>query len=101
MNGTPHTLPSLNIVAFNLFTLLATGVVTSGWILYYTDYFPIVGGLLGLGGLFAWIAFLSNIIDPNRKKQFQVCFDEKFLRKKRFALIISLHYCPVKIIETE
>ena len=68
MNDISPQLPSLKIVAFNLFTLLAIGVVTSGWILYYTDYFPVVGGLLGLGGLFAWVAFLSNIIDENRKK---------------------------------
>src|SRR5437867_7192741 len=46
----------------NLVLWIGFGVGLSGWCLYYTEYLPQVAGLLGLGGLFAWMAFVLNLI---------------------------------------
>ena len=51
--------------------------------LYYTDWFPVVGGLLGLGGLFAWIAFVSGLLTDERKEQFQKEFERRVLLARR------------------
>jgi hypothetical protein len=69
------------IVSLTLFVLW--GLFISAWFIYYTDFYPVVGGLLGLGGLFAWIAFLSNLISEKRKDELQERF-ESFLLSKRF-----------------
>lgn len=49
------------LFAFNLVTLLVLGVALSFWTLYYTEAFPVVGGLLGLTGVFAWIGFIASL----------------------------------------
>jgi len=72
---------SIGWVAANLFALILLGVSICAWVLFYTDLFPEVVGLLGLGGLFAWIAFLSNLLSENRKKELQEWFDQRVLRK--------------------
>lgn len=38
------------------------GVAVSAWLLHYTDSFETVGGLLALGGLFSWLAFVSKVL---------------------------------------
>lgn len=89
-------------VFLNLGLLIALGVAVSGWILYYTDWFPVVGGLLGLGGLFTWIAFISGLLKDERKEQFQEGFERLVLLERRtwmgvllagslFLLWASLH----------
>ncbi len=88
MNGVSGSDSELKWVIGNLLGLLVAGVGASGWVLYFTDYFPVVGGLLGLGGLFAWIAFMGNILSETRKKQLQEGFDEKILRKGYFSVLI-------------
>ena len=50
----------------NLALLSVCDVALSEWTLYYLDWFPVIGGLLGLGGLFAWLAFLANLISDRR-----------------------------------
>lgn len=92
----------LRRVLLNLGLLIALGVGISGWILYYTDWFPVVGGLLGLGGLFTWIAFVSGLLKDERKEQFQEGFERRVLLERRtwravllagglFLLWASLH----------
>lgn len=65
----------------NLSLLVLLGVAISAWILAYTDWFPVVGGLLGLGGLFAWIAFVSGLLTNERKEQLQERFDTLVLQR--------------------
>ena len=74
-------LPNLGRAVINLGALITLGLMISWWVLYYSDYFPILGGLLGLGGLFAWIAFLSNLVSDARKNQLQDTFDRRFMQK--------------------
>lgn len=68
----------------NLFLLILTGTLMLGWVLYFTDLFPVIGGLLGLGGLFAWIAVLGNVLSDDRKKELQTLFDQNCLQRRWF-----------------
>lgn len=69
------------LVAGNLIALVAWGVILSAWMLWYTDWFPVVGGLLGLTGAFSWIAFLANLVPDARKSQLQAWFDSRVLQR--------------------
>jgi hypothetical protein len=79
--GSPEDLPDLRVVARNLALLIILGVAASAWLLFYTEWFPVVGGILGLGGLFAWIGFLANIIPEETKKRLQSTFQGKVLAR--------------------
>jgi len=72
----------------NLFLLILTGTLMLGWVLYFTDLFPVIGGLLGLGGLFAWIAFLGNVVSDDRKKELQSLFEKNCLQRLWFLVAI-------------
>jgi hypothetical protein len=76
------------VYLLNLVLLVALGVALSGWTLWYTDAFPAVGGLLGLGGLFAWIAFVSGILREERKQELQRAFEERVLLGRRTGLAV-------------
>src|SRR6266496_3789796 len=55
----------------NLAWIIVLGVAISGWILYFTDWFPAIGGLLALGGVFSWLAFVSKVLPDERLKVLQ------------------------------
>ncbi len=74
----------------NLIGLIAAGISVSWWILYFTDYFPVVGGLLGLGGLFTWIAFVGNILTSTRKEEMQQFFDKVVLQRRFLPVLLGL-----------
>ena len=63
---------SLGWFLLNLILLLGLGVSALYWIGYHTELIGVVGGLLGLGGVFAWVAFLLNIVREDRKKELQL-----------------------------
>ncbi len=68
--------------ALNLVSLVVIGTVSLGWVLRYTEFFPVIGGLLGLGSVFAWVAFLSNILTEERRQQLQTAVDKNFLQQR-------------------
>src|SRR4051812_28381189 len=77
----------------NLLSIISVGVLVSGWLLYYTDWFEVVGGLLALGGILSWLAFVSKILPDERIKQLQKRFDDRVLcnaRTWRRALVVLL-----------
>jgi hypothetical protein len=76
-------------IVVNLSALLALGVLISGWVLFYTDWFPIVGGLLGLGGLLAWAAFLSGLLTPERKAELQAAFEHAVLDSRTTWKVVA------------
>jgi hypothetical protein len=79
----------------NLVVIILTGVLISTWLVEYTDFFPTVGGLLGLGGVFAWIAFLSNLVSDDRKKEMQAALEKRVLLGRWaavFALVVMLAF---------
>jgi|GEM_PF-3362086 len=70
---------SFRLFVRNVTVLVAVGVAISWWLVEFTDFFPTIGGLLGLGGIFAWAAFLSNLIREDRKKEMQQAIETKVL----------------------
>ncbi|MCK5228774.1 MAG: hypothetical protein KAR13_00815 [Desulfobulbaceae bacterium] len=74
----------------NLILLIMAGISVSWWVLYYTDAFPVFGGMLGLGGLFTWIAFVGNILTSERKEEIQNFFDQCFLQKRLMLLLLII-----------
>ena len=87
MNDTSKNSP---LAVFNLLALIITGISVSWWILYFTDAFPVFGGLLGLGGLFTWIAFVGNILTSERKKELQQLFDRKVLQQHGLSILLCI-----------
>lgn len=79
----------IGVVVINLFLLIAIGVGLSWWLIRFTDWFGVVGGLLGLGGVFAWVAFLTKLVQPKRVEQLQQGFDARVLanRKARYWML--------------
>jgi hypothetical protein len=59
----------------------------SGWLLYYTESFEVVGGLLGLGGLFAWAAFVAGLLTDDSKEKLQAAFENGVLLRWRTMLV--------------
>lgn len=91
------------LFAFNLVTLLVLGVVLSFWTLYYTEAFPVVGGLLGLTGVFAWIGFVTNILVDERKKAMRQWFDQRVLQSNLpwiFSLIVLVAFSAGVVART-
>lgn len=72
--------PNPRRVATNLACLVVALALISGWMLHYTDWFPIFGGLFTLTGVFAWLAFVSKILTESRAKQLQTALDDKVLQ---------------------
>jgi hypothetical protein len=56
---------------WNLGLLLALGVGLSGWVLRYTEWFPALGGLLALGGVFSWVAVVAKVLPEDILKALQ------------------------------
>lgn len=96
--GTPNleSLPAtylLNLVFIGLF-----GVLVCAWVLYYTDSFEVVGGLLALGGAFSWLAFLLKVLRDERLKSIQDWFDRSvFVRIWPILVVISLSVIAIAV----
>jgi len=73
---------------YNFGLLLLLGIGACTWLLVYTDWFPIVGGLLGLGGVFAWFAFLAHVVNDDRKRQLQTWFDQSIMQARAFSVVL-------------
>ena len=63
--------PNSRLFSWNFVTLILVGVAFSGWLLYFTDSFEVFGGLLALGGLLSWLAFVSKVIPEDKAKEIQ------------------------------
>ncbi len=85
-NSSQHS----NVPICNLVGLIAAGISVSWWILYFTDSFPVFGGLLGLGGLFTWIAFVGQILTGERKSHMQQSFDRFVLQRRSLPVLLGL-----------
>ncbi len=61
---------------------MVSGTLVSAWFLFYTDFFPAIGGLLTLSGAFAWIALLLHLIREERKEEFRKAFERSILLRR-------------------
>ena len=82
--------PAPKLIVTNIILIGLFGVALSGWILYYTDYFEIFGGLLSLTGLFSWLAFISKVLPDERLKDMQTALDRKVFGRRRTSVIVIL-----------
>jgi hypothetical protein len=82
--------PAAGILALNVTLIGMVGVAVSGWLLHFTDLFPAVGGLLALGGLFSWLAFVSKILSEDRLKAFQAWIDDAVLSRRFTTVAVIL-----------
>ena len=69
---------------------VALGTVASGWALRYTDWFPEIGGLLALGGIFSWLAFVFRIAPSETTEGLQKWFAAVMGSWKFLAILSTL-----------
>lgn len=62
------------VFVINFLLLISIGTAASAWTLRYTDYFPEIGGVLALGGIFSWLAFVSRLIPKETTEGLQKWF---------------------------
>ena len=72
-DGAEATVSRVFVVNLSLFLIF--GVYGCWWLIYFTDAFPQIGGLLALGGAFSWLAFASKIIADERRRELQTWAD--------------------------
>jgi hypothetical protein len=60
-----------SLFAVNLAALVAAGVAVSWWLLCFTDWFETFAGLLTLGGVLSWLAFVSRVLPEDQLKALQ------------------------------
>jgi hypothetical protein len=85
-----NTDPSSAWFFLNLALLIGLGVSVLYWIGCHTELLGVVGGLLGLGGAFAWVAFLLNIVREERKKESQIWFDHVMTSKVTTCILLAM-----------
>jgi hypothetical protein len=73
----------------NLVLLVFLGVLVCGWLLYFSDWFEVVGGLLALTGAFTWLAFVLKIVKEDRIREMQDWIDKRILRRKLTTGVLS------------
>jgi hypothetical protein len=73
----------------NLLLVLVLGVAASAWLLAYTDWFPEVGGLLALGGLFSWLGAISKVLSDERLKGLQASVEAAVFANRRLAVYVG------------
>lgn len=78
------------IFVINLLGILALGTLVSGWILYYTEWFPAIGGLLALGGVLSWLAFISRVLPEERLAALQTWADQRILSSHATLVILAV-----------
>ena len=66
--------PLRPLFLLNLLALIVLGTAVSWWILYFTSWFPELGGLLALGGLLSWLAFVFRLVPADTGKALQERF---------------------------
>ncbi len=74
----------------NLVAILLAGVSFCAWILYYTEWFPAIGGLLALGGVLSWLAFVSRVLPNHRLEALQTWADRAILCSRTTLAVLVL-----------
>jgi len=57
--------------AVNVVLVMLTGVVISVWVLTFTDFFAVIGGLLGAGGALLWVTVVWKLLPEGVSKAFR------------------------------
>ena len=75
----------------NFFVFIALGVSFLFWVGKHTDWLPLLGNMLGLGGIFAWAAFFLGMVKDQRKAQLKDGLDG-VLNSGRFTLVLTVAF---------
>ncbi len=70
----------------NLLLCFGLGVGVAGWLLYFTDWYEEVGGLLALTGLFGWLGFVFNVMPKERAERIRDRVWVRLFDNPRFLL---------------
>ncbi|HET9228903.1 MAG TPA: hypothetical protein VFR31_19655 [Thermoanaerobaculia bacterium] len=79
----------------NLALLSTASALGAVWITFYTDWFLLLGGLVGVAGVFA---FLANLLTEDRKKELRTAFDKNVLGRRGAAWIAVLVLASLLIL---
>jgi hypothetical protein len=71
--------------------MILLGVCVSAWVIRYTDWFEAFAGLLALGGLFSWLAFVSKLLSEERVKELQQWADRDIFANP--GMVVPLAGC--------
>jgi predicted Ser/Thr protein kinase len=82
--------PLRPVFLLNLACLILLGTAACGWVLYFTSWFPELGGLLALGGLFSWMAFVLRLVPDDTAKALRESFGALLNRPIIFAAILAI-----------
>ena len=72
----------------NLFVIGFSGVSLCWWIYHFTDLFEAFAGLLALGGIFSWLAFVAKVLPDARLKEMQEWVDSAVLTRPKLWLAV-------------
>src|SRR5262245_40785708 len=73
--------PMTRAYVINLVLIGCSGVSLLAWLLRFTSVFPAVISLLAMGGIFSWLAFISNVLPKERLEQIQHGIDSHILSR--------------------
>lgn len=88
----PASAPVSRFASFfglNMIALLFVGVAVSVWLLYYTDIFPQVAGILALGGAATWVGFILKLAGEKRMNELQAWTDTTILNRPRTVIFLA------------
>jgi hypothetical protein len=80
------------IYVLNVLFAVALGISGLAWLAAYTEHFTTLQSLLGLGGVFVWCTFLSNLIPDARKEMFRTFVDRAM---GTWPMIVTLFFIAV------
>jgi len=81
--------PFSSFFGLNLIALIFIGVAVSIWLLYYTDVFPEVAGILALGGAASWVGFILKLLAERRINDLQAWTDNTVFNSPLTAIVLS------------
>lgn len=64
-----------------------------GWLLRYTEWFEVFGGLLALGGLASWLAFAVKVLPEDRLEKLQVDFCDRLFVHLGSTIVAGAWLC--------
>lgn len=69
-------------LSLNFSLLILLGVLACLWVFLFTEWFPVIEGLLGLGGVFIWIAFSFRFLSDETQKRLKLAFEHRVLERQ-------------------
>ncbi|MFI5092007.1 MAG: hypothetical protein ACHQIK_01060 [Candidatus Acidiferrales bacterium] len=82
--------PFASLSGMNVFVLTLVGLAVSLWLLYYTDIFPQVAGILAFGGAATWVGFILKLAGEKRMNVLQAWTDTAILNSPCTVVVLAI-----------